>query len=131
MPETGAGSMGRFGRRLVGLLIDWFACTLIAAGLFGAPVPFFSAGGTGGGPATVSPLLVFAIENVVLVATVGTTLGHRLVGLRVGSVTRPMMTPVQVLVRTLLLCLFIPAVIWDSDGRGLHDRLAGTAIVRT
>ena len=34
------------------------------------------------------------------------------------------------LARTVLLCLVIPAVVWDSDGRGLHDRVAGTAIVR-
>ena len=34
------------------------------------------------------------------------------------------------LARTILLCLVVPAVVWDSDGRGLHDRVAGTAIVR-
>jgi hypothetical protein len=33
-------------------------------------------------------------------------------------------------VRTALLLLVIPAVVWDADGRGLHDRVAGTAIVR-
>jgi len=33
-------------------------------------------------------------------------------------------------IRTVLLCLFIPAVIWDRDQRGMHDRLAGTVLVR-
>jgi hypothetical protein len=33
-------------------------------------------------------------------------------------------------VRTLLVCLFVPAVIWDADQRGLHDRVAGTLLVR-
>jgi uncharacterized RDD family membrane protein YckC len=33
-------------------------------------------------------------------------------------------------VRTALLCLVIPAVVWDADGRGLHDKAAGTVIVR-
>jgi len=32
--------------------------------------------------------------------------------------------------RTLLLLLLVPAVIWDRDGRGLHDKLAGTLLVR-
>ena len=32
--------------------------------------------------------------------------------------------------RTLLLCLLIPALIWDRDGRGLHDKAAGTVVVR-
>jgi uncharacterized RDD family membrane protein YckC len=33
-------------------------------------------------------------------------------------------------VRTVLLCLVIPAFIWDRDGRGLHDKAAGTVVVR-
>jgi hypothetical protein len=32
--------------------------------------------------------------------------------------------------RTALLCIAIPALIWDRDGRGLHDRLARTVEVR-
>jgi len=32
--------------------------------------------------------------------------------------------------RTVLLCLAVPAVIWDTDQRGLHDRLSGTVLVR-
>jgi hypothetical protein len=35
-----------------------------------------------------------------------------------------------VLVRTVLLMLLVPAVIWDRDGRGLHDRLTESAVVR-
>ena len=30
----------------------------------------------------------------------------------------------------LLLFLLVPAVIWDRDGRGLHDRARGTAVIR-
>ena len=29
-----------------------------------------------------------------------------------------------------LLALVIPAVIWDADQRGLHDKAAGTVLVR-
>ena len=29
-----------------------------------------------------------------------------------------------------ILLLLVPAVIWDRDGRGLHDRLTETAVVR-
>ena len=38
--------------------------------------------------------------------------------------------PLRALLRTVLLCLAIPALIWDRDGRGLHDRLARTVEVR-
>ena len=123
MPSSGPGSIGGFGRRLIALCIDWAAAQLISVALLGVEW------GSGGAYAFV-PLGVFALENLLLVSTTGTTLGHRLLGLRVRSVTRPALTPLQVVVRTLLLCLVIPAVIWDRDGRGLHDRAAGTAIVR-
>jgi hypothetical protein len=38
--------------------------------------------------------------------------------------------PVAALSRSVLLCVFVPAVIWDKDGRGLHDRFAGTVLRR-
>jgi hypothetical protein len=33
-------------------------------------------------------------------------------------------------VRGLLLAIVVPALFTDWDGRGLHDRLSGTAVVR-
>ncbi|MCW2751582.1 MAG: putative rane protein, partial [Aeromicrobium sp.] len=38
--------------------------------------------------------------------------------------------PLRAVVRTAMLCLLVPAVIFDRDGRGLHDRLTDTAVVR-
>jgi hypothetical protein len=37
----------------------------------------------------------------------------------------------RVALRTLLICLVIPAVVYDSDGRGLHDRIVGSRVFRT
>jgi uncharacterized RDD family membrane protein YckC len=34
-------------------------------------------------------------------------------------------------VRTLLICLVLPAVVWNADQRGLHDVFSGTVLVRT
>lgn len=128
MPRDGEGSLGRFGRRLLGVVIDWTACQLIAFAFFSVPLPFTAV-------ATSRDSLVllglFAIENLLLVSTVGSTLGHRVVGLRVRSADGRTARPFQTLVRTVLLCLFIPAMFWDKDGRGLHDKAAGTVIVRT
>jgi uncharacterized RDD family membrane protein YckC len=134
LPAEGRGSLAPLGRRLVALIIDWFACQLIALAFLPADV---QAGAT---------LAIFALENVLLVGTIGTTIGHRVLGIRVrrvapprtlaGTGTRPDPGPdvppnlLLGLVRTVLLCLVIPAVVWDADGRGLHDRTAGTAIVR-
>ncbi len=33
-------------------------------------------------------------------------------------------------VRTLLLIVVVPAVIWDADQRGLHDKIVGTVLIR-
>ncbi len=83
-----------------------------------------------GGPGSFVPLALFAIENVVLLSAFGFTVGHRLFGLGVFSLQGRRPSLPQVLLRTLLLCLAVPALIWDRDGRGLHDKAAGTLIVR-
>jgi len=124
MPQAGPGSIGRFGRRLVAILIDWALCQLIAYAFTGAG---FGRGQSG----SWWPLLVFAIENAVLLSTLGSTFGQRLLGLRLVSLTGGRATVVQVLLRTFLLCLAIPALIWDRDQRGLHDKAAQTVLVRT
>ena len=38
--------------------------------------------------------------------------------------------PLPALVRSLLLCLVVPAVIFDPDQRGLHDKAMNTVLVR-
>jgi hypothetical protein len=134
LPPAGSRSLAPLGRRLFALVVDWAACLAISAAFF-----------QGDAMATLG---VFAIENVVLVGTLGTTLGHRLLGLRVVRVVRGAAEPtgpaepagsagaagspglLAGAIRAVLLCLVIPAAVWDADGRGMHDRLAGTVIVR-
>jgi uncharacterized RDD family membrane protein YckC len=122
MPQTGSGSLGRFGRRLIAIFVDWTMCQLLAYGLFGVAL-------AQGGPGSWVPLGIFAVENLLLLSTLGATFGQRLLGLRLISVTGGL-SPVQVLVRTVLLCLAVPALIWDRDQRGLHDKAAKTVLVR-
>ncbi|MEU2419724.1 RDD family protein [Streptomyces sp. NPDC007851] len=121
LPEHGPGSVARPGRRLGALLVDWGLCVLIAYGLI-------TKGYT---PATSNwALLVFLVLGVLTVGTVGFTPGKRLFGLRVVGVETGRVQPLRALARTVLLCLAIPALVWDRDGRGLHDRLAKTVEVR-
>jgi len=129
LPEHGPGSIARFGRRLCGIIIDWVIALIIARGLFQVPLPFSERTATGGQNFIV--LAIFALMNILLVGTLGTTIGHRFMGLQVRNVTGGRATLVQALIRTVLLCLAIPAVIWDRDSRGLHDKVPNTVIVRT
>ncbi|MFJ8488058.1 RDD family protein [Streptomyces sp. NPDC094038] len=122
LPEEGPGSIARPGRRLGALVVDWALCELIAYGLITK----------GYNPATTGnwALLVFFALGVLTVGTIGFTPGKRLFRLRVVGVGTGRVQPLRALARTVLLCLAIPALIWDRDGRGLHDRLAKTVEVR-
>ncbi|MFE7315747.1 RDD family protein [Streptomyces sp. NPDC057555] len=121
LPEEGPGSIARVGRRFGALFIDWALCLLIAYGLL-----------SGGKPQSTSnwALVVFAVLSVLTVGTVGCTPGKRLLGLRVVSEGGGRITLPRVVLRTVLLVLVVPAVIWDRDGRGLHDRLSRAVQVR-
>ncbi|CAM5460018.1 RDD family protein [Streptomyces canarius] len=82
-------------------------------------------------PATSNWALgVFFVLSVLTVGTVGFTPGKRLFGIRVVALRTGTVNPGRALLRSVLLCLAIPALVWDRDGRGLHDRLAKTVEVR-
>ncbi|MER5885207.1 RDD family protein [Streptomyces sp. NPDC001941] len=121
LPADGPGSVAPLGRRFGALFIDWALCMVIAYGLITH----------GYGQATGNwALVVFFVLGVLTVGTVGSTPGKRLLGLRVVAEGGGRLGVVRVVVRTLLLCLAIPALVWDRDGRGLHDRLARAVQVR-
>ena len=117
--------MAGFGRRLAALTIDWFIGYGIAA-MFATPDP------------AVNPwfgwfvLGVWFVLTAVPVAVFGASAGMTVLGLRVLSVEgRPAVGPGMVLLRTALIAVVVPPLVRDVDGRGWHDRAAGTVVVRT
>lgn len=128
LPEFGAGSVAGWSRRLSALVIDWIACSLITIAFFYHP--------SAGHPTNVlieprpwTPL-VFGIQDFLLTATTGLTLGKRLTGLRVIRLDGRPVGFGRALARTLLLMLVVPAMMMDRDLRGLQDKAAGTVVVR-
>ena len=123
LPRTGPGSVAGTGRRSLAFAVDALASAAIAA-LFIPDPDSFARGLLGTG--------ILALEYVVLVSLTGQTLGMRLLGISVRwlrSAHRP--PPFQpTALRTALLVLLFPALITDRDGRGLHDKAAGTVVVR-
>jgi uncharacterized RDD family membrane protein YckC len=110
---------------LLALLIDWFSCILVTL--------LITRGGQALGDGAFGNLVlgVFALEVVVLTWLGGASFGQRLRRLRVARLDGRPVGFLPTLLRTLLLCLVIPAVIFDRDGRGLHDRAAGTIVLRS
>ncbi|UYQ61732.1 RDD family protein [Streptomyces peucetius] len=121
LPERGPGSVAPLGRRFGALFVDWGTCFLIAYGLFAASSQQATSN---------RALVIFFVLSVLTVGTVGSTPGKRIFGLRVVSESGDRLGFGRAVVRGLLLCLAIPALVWDRDGRGLHDRLARAVQVR-
>ncbi len=121
LPEHGPGAIAPLGRRFGALFTDWALCMLIAYGLL--------TGGDGQAAGNWA-LGVLLVLSLLTVGTVGSTPGKRLFGLRVVSEDGGRLGFFRVFVRSVLLCLAIPALVWDRDGRGLHDRLARAVQVR-
>lgn len=121
MPEDGSGSVPTVARRLAALCVDWALCTLVVNAFLDAPMEVRG----------YAVLLVFAAQAMLLVTFTGTTVGKRLLGIRMAALSDSRLPwPLAVVVRTVLLCLVIPAVIYDRDQRGLHDRAAGMVSTR-
>lgn len=116
LPPEGPRSIGRFGRRLAALALDWGSAVLLSVAFFN-----YEAWAT---------LALFALLQIVFLLTLNGSPGHLVLGLRVVPVAGGYLGLWRPVARTLLLCLVIPAVIWDRDQRGMHDRLCGTVLVR-
>ena len=126
-PQTGQGSIARFGRRFVALFIDWMLATLIVNAVTGSWSSVQNA-------QPAHQLFVYGVWLALMVVTVplaGGTLGHRLCGMAVTPLSGGWPGLWRPAVRALLLALLIPALVWDSDSRGFHDKVAGTLLVRT
>lgn len=119
-PAAGPGSVAPFGARVNAFLLDCLAAALVAAAFTAPDLP------------RNWSLVSFAVLYVGGTALAGQTLGMRLLGLRLARVDRPgRIGPVAAVVRTALVMLVIPALLRDADGRGWHDRLTRTAVIRT
>ncbi len=127
LPEFGPGSVAGWSRRLGALLIDWLACSVIAVAFFYHPQAGHAASVLSQ-PRLWTPV-VFGVQDFLLTALTGFTIGKRLLGLRVVRLDGH---PVGLwaLPRTLVLMLVVPALMMDRDLRGFQDKAAGTVVVR-
>lgn len=120
LPDTGHGSIGRTGRRIAALAIDWAAAIVLA--LIVAPYSTLLH--------SWATLGIFALMQIVFIPTIGGSIGHRMLGMQITPIDGGWVGLWRPIVRTLLLVIVVPALVWDSDQRGFHDKVAGTVLIR-
>jgi uncharacterized RDD family membrane protein YckC len=127
LPEDGPGSLAGMGRRLAALAVDW----LVAYGLAALAM---TVGLVKPALLATAVMVVWFLLGVVAVRLFGFTPGQFTLGLTVVPVAagagRPHVGLGRTVVRGVMIALVIPALFVDADGRGLQDRLTGTAVVR-
>jgi uncharacterized RDD family membrane protein YckC len=122
-PESGPGSVAGIGARLRAFIVDSLLSIAIAL------LAGFRPRQTG---YDVTVWASFLSIELIFVAVAGQTPGMRFAGAAVVRATdagRPALR--WVLVRTALLATVLPALIVDVTGRAMHDRAAGTMMIRT
>lgn len=105
-------------RRFGALMIDWLLC-LLASNFVGDPIRD-----------AWPPVVVLILEYAVFIGLFAQTPGMAVSRLRCvsfrdgGRIGVP-----RALLRGVLLCLVVPALVLDPLRRGLHDRLTGSVVV--
>jgi len=120
LPESGPGSISSMTRRIGAIFIDWLLCTFIVVAIIRPARP----------DVEYWTLLVFAVQDYLLTALTGFTIGKRLLGIRVARLDGKMVGLLWGLVRTILVLTVIPTLLLNRDLRGLHDRASNTAVLR-
>jgi RDD family protein len=124
LPESGPGSLAPMGRRLGALTIDW----LIAYGLAALAMRL---GAFSEHALSTAVLAIWFVLGVLSVRLFSFTPGQLALGLQVVAVDGRVPVGIgRAVVRGLLVGIVVPALFTDWDGRGLQDRLSGTAVVR-
>ena len=128
-PDAGAWTLAPglvpagWGPRIIALFIDWLASSLVLIAIVG--LSRYS-----GPNGTVLILPVLFVEIVVFTILIGGSFGQVALKIRVRRIDGARLSPWAVLIRTLLMLLVIPPLIYKSDGRGLHDMVVDSAAVR-
>jgi uncharacterized RDD family membrane protein YckC len=130
LPQTGPGSMARFGRRIAALLIDWFiayglTALAVSVGIINRDDFLYTQAGS------TAVAVVWLVLGIVAVRLFGFTPGQFALRIRVVSVDQRQHVGLgRATIRGLLVFLVVPALFTDADYRGLQDLATKTAVVR-
>jgi uncharacterized RDD family membrane protein YckC len=115
------GRSAGLGRRAAAIALDWLVALLLARLIPGAEY--------GSADYAIATLAIFAFEIIVLTWLTGSSFGQRILGIAVVSETGGRIPLWRIIVRTALICVVIPALVYDSQRRGLQDLAVGSRVV--
>jgi hypothetical protein len=115
LPLKGPRSTPTYVRRVLGLAVDWAICV-------GISIVFFDFNG-------LATLGVFVAISALGGFIFAGSPGHLVARIRIAPIKGGALGMLAPLARPVLIALVVPALITDSDLRGLHDRLVGTILV--
>jgi len=107
---------------VLALVIDWLACLGVAQLLVRADV-------LPGNPAGIYTLGFFVLESAVFTALLGGSFGQLAARLRVVRAGGGRLDLGRSLLRSVMIALVIPPLVFRPDGRGLHDMTVGSYVV--
>jgi uncharacterized RDD family membrane protein YckC len=127
LPETGPQSVARVGRRFVAITLDWVISAMVLMLITGRDYLTISSTPLG----QMQLLATFVALQILSIWAIGGSIGHRLMRLYIVNVQGSGVTWWRPIARSLLLALVVPALVWDSDQRGFHDKVAGTLLLKS
>ncbi len=116
LPEEGPGSIASYGRRIVGLMIDWGLACLLSWQFFDYH------------PAAI--MVLFVVITALTITLFGGSIGHLLCGMRLNTIAGKAPGWWRPWIRQTLVVVVVPALITDQDQRGAHDVLSGLVLRR-
>lgn len=125
LPASGPGAVAGWGRRIGALALDWLLANLAAVAVTQTRDVWSAQSSLGW-----VPFVVWFVEVWVLTALTGASAGQRILGIAVLRLDHRPVGLWRAAVRTALTSLLIPPLVFDRDGRGLHDLAVGTVVVR-
>lgn len=114
--------MASWRRRIAAIFLDWIPSLMVGSLLQGML-------GLSRDQATFLPLVVFFLEVTLFTALVGGSFGQIATRLVVVRIDGKPLGLLRSAVRSLLICLVVPPVVFNQDNRGLHDLAVGTVVI--
>ncbi len=132
LPQYGEGSLAPLGVRFGALIVDWLLAYAVVGLVVTLGGPQLLGGDSFAGVSSWAVPVVWGAAGAVCVWLFAQTPGQAIVGIGTARIdAEERVGAGRAVVRVLFIFFLLPPLIQDEDGRGMHDRATGTALIRT